>query len=48
MHAAATLLLMDITRPRRAARVCQQPEEQQIRDGERFMCPEEPDERKTR
>jgi len=48
MNAAATLLLMDITRPRRAARVCQQPKEPQIRTGGRFIDPEEPDERKTR
>ena len=47
MNAAATLLLMDIVSPRRASRVCRKPEEQQISAGERFMSPEEPDERKT-
>lgn len=48
MNAAATLLLIDVMSPRRAARVCKQPKEPQISVGERFMSPEEPDERKTR
>ena len=47
MNAAATLLLIDLVSPRRASRVCRTPKEPQIRDGARFMSPEEPDERKT-